>query len=115
MDNLMISIAEDFSRYPAGRQDVDGPFNGTKFRQNLLMPLLREAISKNLKVVVSLDGLLTCGSSFLDSAFGGLVRDEHLTRDDVLDHLAIEADGIEFHRYRDAALRYIRSARLSPN
>lgn len=65
-----INIAADFSRSPAGRFYSDGPFSGERFREELLVPALKRGDS----VVVNLKGVLGFGSSFLEEAFGGLVR-----------------------------------------
>lgn len=65
-----ISIAEDFSPSPAGRFRTDGPFPGEAFRDDLLLPKLKE----NDELLVVLDGTSGFGSSFLEEAFGGLVR-----------------------------------------
>ena len=67
---IEIHIAEDFSRVPAGRYRVDGPRSGEALRQDHLAPALRKAD----KVIVHLDGVTGYGSSFLEEAFGGLVR-----------------------------------------
>jgi hypothetical protein len=66
----MIKIATDFSEAPAGRFYDDGPFPGEKFRDEILLPALRESKI----VVVDLDGTAGYGSSFLEEAFGGAVR-----------------------------------------
>lgn len=66
----MIKIATDFSEVPAGRFYDDGPFPGEKFRNEILLPALREHKS----VIVDLDGTAGYGSSFLEEAFGGAVR-----------------------------------------
>lgn len=70
--NQIINIARDFSRFPAGRFLSDGPFSGEAFRNQYLLPVLRsgEAI-----VTIELDGVRGYGSSFLEEAFGGLVRE----------------------------------------
>ena len=65
-----INVAHDFSRYPAGRYKTDGPFSGEGFREQHLEPI----ISANQEAVVDLDGTRGYGSSFLEEAFGGLVR-----------------------------------------
>ncbi|WP_374981301.1 STAS-like domain-containing protein [Pseudomonas solani] len=65
-----IDIAKDFSRHPAGRFRSDGPYSGELFRVKFLEP----AISKNEAIEVSFDGARGYGSSFLEEAFGGLVR-----------------------------------------
>lgn len=67
----MISIRKNFSENPAGRYITDGPNSGQRFRDELLTPALRS----NDEVVVDLDGALGFGSSFLEEAFGGLVRE----------------------------------------
>ncbi|SFB12019.1 protein of unknown function [Collimonas sp. OK607] len=66
----MIKIATDFSEAPAGRFYDDGPFPGAKFRDEILVPAIREYES----VLIDLDGTAGYGSSFLEEAFGGAVR-----------------------------------------
>lgn len=68
----IINVSNDFSRYPAGRYTDDGPHSGQRFRDDFLKPIL---INKG-KAVINLDGVRGYGSSFLEEAFGGLVRDE---------------------------------------
>lgn len=70
MTSTTISIAKQFSPTPAGRYEDDGPFPGQKFRDELLLP----ALKTNEQVTVDLDGTAGFGSSFLEEAFGGLVR-----------------------------------------
>jgi hypothetical protein len=70
MTSKQIHIPEDYTRYPAGRYISDGSFSGQRFRDELLIPALRQAEV----VEVYLDGTLGYGSSFLEEAFGGLVR-----------------------------------------
>ena len=70
MTSKLISVASDFSPSPAGRYLNDGPYPGEAFRDRLLVP----ALKSNERVVVNLDGTDGYGSSFLEEAFGGLVR-----------------------------------------
>lgn len=65
-----INVAKDYSRFPAGRFRTDGPYSGERFRQEVLEPALNQADV----IEVELDGVSGFGSSFLDEAFGGLVR-----------------------------------------
>lgn len=65
-----INIPKDFSRYPAGRFISDGPFSGEGFRKKFLLPSLKRGES----IRIELDGARGYGSSFLEEAFGGLVR-----------------------------------------
>lgn len=65
-----IAVAQDFSRYPGGRHLKDGPFSGEGFRERFL----RSPLAHGEAVHVILDGARGYGSSFLEEAFGGLVR-----------------------------------------
>lgn len=67
---ITVKVATAFSRYPAGRTPNDGPFSGEAFRKQHLEPFLK----RDETVVVDLDGTRGYGSSFLEEAFGGLVR-----------------------------------------
>ena len=71
MSTRVISIAKQFSPTPAGRYLADGPFPGEKFRTDLLLPALRQGDDA---ITVDMDGASGYGSSFLEEAFGGLVR-----------------------------------------
>ena len=82
-----ISIARDFSRFPAGRYRADGPFSGEQFRDDKLAP----ALSQNPKVIVDLDGALGYGSSFLEEAFGGLVREKGFRAEDLQTKLELRS------------------------
>lgn len=65
-----INIAKDFSRYPSGRFKINGSTSGEEFREVFLEPEIQQGHS----IVVELDGTIGYGSSFLEEAFGGLVR-----------------------------------------
>ena len=80
-----IRIASDFSDTPWGRFDSDGPFNGTRFREELLKPALQEED----EVIVELDGTEGYGSSFLEEAFGGLIRKNQFSVSDLRNRLKI--------------------------
>ena len=68
---ITIDVSKDFSRFPSGRYEKNGTTSGEAFRKKLLEPALREGTDK---VQVLLDGTIGYGSSFLEEAFGGLVR-----------------------------------------
>jgi hypothetical protein len=70
MADTKIDMQRDFSRYPIGRYKKDGPHSGERFREEILLPHLK----KNERIEVNLDSGLSYGSSFLEEAFGGLVR-----------------------------------------
>lgn len=74
-----ISVAKDFSKFPAGRYLSDGPASGQAFRDNLLAP----ALLTGEPVEVDFEGIVGYGSSFLEEAFGGLVREHGFTTDQI--------------------------------
>ncbi len=71
-ENVKIDVAKDFGRFPAGRFRSDGRYSGERFRQEFLVP----ALKKGGIVTVEMDGAAGYGPSFLEEAFGGLVREE---------------------------------------
>ncbi|WP_370515207.1 STAS-like domain-containing protein [Erythrobacter sp. THAF29] len=73
----MFSIAEDFSRFPGPRFHWQGPNSGETFRGRLVK--LLKGTDGRIKII--LDGTTGIGSSFLDEAFGGLIRKEGFARD----------------------------------
>ena len=46
MEKKIINIRRDFSRYPAGRYIGDGPYNGQRFREDFLIPALKDNTEK---------------------------------------------------------------------
>lgn len=95
----MINVARDFSPFAAGRYYSDGPFSGQRFREEILLPTLGE----NENVTVDLDGTLGLGSSFLDEAFGGLVRAGYRLSD-LRNRLVVKC---RIKSYEDRAWQYI--------
>jgi hypothetical protein len=69
-----IDIPKDFSTTPGGRFIEDGPFSGEEFRATLLQPLFEDKEDKEF-IEISFDGAEGYQSSFLEEAFGGLVRE----------------------------------------
>lgn len=107
---ITIVVARDFSRYPGGRYKVDGEFSGEAFREEKLVPALREANDTRGRVVVDIDGAAGYPSSFLEEAFGGLVREGHFTAAELSSLLVIRA-GALFDSYRLLAEKYLREAK----
>ncbi|MBY6006720.1 STAS-like domain-containing protein [Salipiger bermudensis] len=97
-DEKMISIA-DFSRYPSGRDDNDGDFNGARFRETVLVPALEEAIQSGGRVCVSLKGVMSFGSSFLEEAFGGLIRSGRFTKEQIRSTMRVDPGRPNFSRH----------------
>ena len=80
----LLSIASEFSRTPGSRYRKEGDFSGEQFREELLLPCLHAALAANETVDVVLDGTAGYGTSFLEEAFGGLIREDRLTVEEVL-------------------------------
>lgn len=74
-----IVVASHFSWAPVGRFKKHGPYSGEAFRDDYLVPALR----KYDKVTVDINDILSFGSSFVDEAFGGLVRKYEFTESDL--------------------------------
>ena len=70
MSNTTIDLARDFNPRPFGRYRTDGDRSAEVFRDDQLIP----AMKQHEHVVVDLSGYNYYGSSFLEEAFGGLVR-----------------------------------------
>lgn len=107
---MNISIAKDFSDVPAGRYLADGDFTGQKFREDYLVPALKEA-DKNHPVVVDINDVEGYGSSFLEEAFGGLVREACYSKDDLDEKLKIIASG-EYVFFKEVIQLHIKEASM---
>jgi hypothetical protein len=104
MEAKMLSVAKDYSVRPYGRFCADGEFSGERFRHEFLAPALKEGA-----VIVDLDGTLGYGSSFLEEAFGGLVRLEHFSADELNRKLQVRSE--KRPTYARRAWTYIKEAR----
>lgn len=73
---MMIDLANEFGKYPAGRFPTDGSYNGELFREKFLKPYLKKLVEGNRseKLIIDIDGVRAFGSSFIEEAFGGLIR-----------------------------------------
>jgi hypothetical protein len=107
----LIVVERDFSRFPGGRFERHGPFSGERFRKELLVPALQWARSENGLVVVLLDGVAGYAGSFLEEAFGGLIRVEGFTHAELGDLLEIRAETPMFETFKRLAVSYIAEAR----
>ena len=75
---IKITICTDFSDVPSGRTIAEGEHSGEEFRDTLLISKYREAEEKNEILEIDFDGCYGFGTSFLEEAFGGLVRKYHI-------------------------------------
>ena len=71
---IKIYVAKDFTTSPGVRYRHQSDYSGEQFREEILEPKLKQAISSSDKLMVYLEGTTGYSSSFLEESFGGLVR-----------------------------------------
>lgn len=105
----ILNIGKEFHPVPAGRYDEDGPGNGTKFREQYLVPALR-ALKGNEKLIIVLDdGVEGYGSSFLTEGFAGVVKHGHFDANTVLEKLEFKFTDQDFEFFADKIKEYLRA------
>lgn len=83
----VINVAKDFTRFPSGRFKKNGDTSGEAFREKFLeLP-----IQQGEPVTIELDGTIGYGSSFLEEAFGGLVRKLRLTTNELQSRVILKS------------------------
>lgn len=79
-----------FSKTPYGRYESDGDFSGEKFRDTVLVEYFRDENIKKVNVYLdTVEDGYEYGSSFLEEAFGGLVRVCGVPKEVVLEKINI--------------------------
>lgn len=89
---MTIRIATDFSRTPGSRYRLEGEHSGEAFRSEVLLPAVLLATQSGAELSVDLDGTAGFGTSFLEEAFGGLVRNDGLDHEVLLKTLRFKSD-----------------------
>lgn len=105
MADQTIEIARDYSPYPAGRYRKNSDSSGEEFRERLLIP----ALKKGGVIHVKFAGAAGYPASFVEEAFGGLVR-SGFRAEELENRLRLEAGGAEYEVYVVQAWQYIRDA-----
>ena len=103
MSEHTISVSSDFSETPGPRFSGQGDHSGESFRKRLA-----SALREYDRVIVNLDGTAGYASSFLDEAFGGLVRSEGFTKEELKGKLSFISE--EDESYEAEALEAIADA-----
>jgi hypothetical protein len=101
----------DYAPSPGGRFISDGEYSGEWFRDVILAPALRLAIENDQILDVRLDGTSGYGSSFLEEAFGGLIRHRVASPLAVKKSLNVIAGSPLFAPYKALADKYVASAK----
>lgn len=99
-------ICKDFSDAPGGRYIQEGEHSGEEFREKILLPKYEEAEKNNEILEINFDGCFGFGTSFLEEAFGGLVRNHK--KKNVL-HV-IKVVSVEDETIPDLVKKYVKEA-----
>ncbi|WP_417377286.1 STAS-like domain-containing protein [Gimesia maris] len=105
---IRIDIAKDYSYTPGPRLKTEGDFSGELFRETILLPAVREAVARNDRILVDLDGTSGFGTSFLEESFGGLIRNDKI--DDVALKTLLTLQSLEEPWLVDEVWGYINDA-----
>lgn len=105
---MKIKISTDFSRIPGARKPDEGDSSGEEFREKILRPKLLEAINKKEKLEIDLDGTAGLGTSFLEEAFGGLIRVDQLEYETIINTMIFISK--EDPEYIKEILSYLKEA-----
>lgn len=106
-ENIVINIASDFSPTPGPRHQSEGDYSGDLFLEKLLRPKYKAARKTSSKLLINFDGAEGYATSFLESAFGGLAREEDFN--EILSTLVFISE--EEPYLVDEVKEYIRQAR----
>lgn len=74
IDQELTLHVREFTLYPGPRFREDGDYSGEEFRDEYLLPKYLDAVKNKVCLYVILEGTKGYASSFLEEAFGGLVR-----------------------------------------
>lgn len=108
-DAVRVSVARDFRDRPGGRFPWEGPNSGEEFRERVLMQSYHKAREQDSALIVDLDGTSGYASSFLEEAFGGMIRKRYAEKEDFLRRLTILSGAQP--KWIQRVERYIQQAR----
>ena len=111
MRELQYDVAKEYYPRPMGRFRKDGSHSGQRFREEVLLPFfksLRDA--PNQQLVLNFNGVSMTSSSYLDESFGGLIRTNGYTKDDLMRHLVLIVDEDLKELITDRVTKYINDA-----
>lgn len=77
----------DWTIFPGGRYKVDGDYSGEKYREEVLIPFIKE--NQGDEILIDLDGTFGFATSFLDEAIGKLV---YHFEPEVIDNIIIKTE-----------------------
>lgn len=86
--SITINVGEEFYPRPAGRFYTDGSHSGQRFREEKLVPAIKQ-LGPDEKLIIDFSTVTMAGSSFLEESFGGLVRKRKISKERLLETLEI--------------------------
>jgi hypothetical protein len=89
--DIIYKIAKEFTDTPGPRLIVEGKFSGEMFLKDVLLPKYKEAIKSDSNLVIDLDGTFGYPPSFLDEAFGGLIKETQTGTSKIFKNLIIKS------------------------
>jgi len=92
----LIKVSKDFSFTPGPRYIREGDYSGELFRTKILAQAVTDAIENKDEIFVNLDGTAGFGTSFLEEAFGGLIRENELDYHKIIKYLKLISTEEEF-------------------
>lgn len=101
MTTVKVDIAKDFTQFPGGRYRTHGPGSGQEFREDRLAPAMNSGF-----VEVELSGVYGYPASFLEEAFGGLIR-SGWTLADIRKTLTLKASDPNYQVYVEQAWQFM--------
>ena len=106
----MLNIGKDFSPYPSGRFQEDGPASGELFREACLWPRIEKLQHGERLNIVLDDEVEGYGSSFLTEGFAGIVKYGYMRPDILLSKLEFSFTDTDFDFYKNKIIQYIGEA-----
>ncbi|MER9295760.1 STAS-like domain-containing protein [Mesorhizobium sp. M0621] len=111
---MKIDVANEFYTYPAGRFPEDGAHNGERFREEYLVPRIKQILESGSseELTIDIDGVRSFGSSFLEESFAGLIRYGIFPKDVVRRIIRIRCTKPHLFFFRDMIVALIDEARV---
>lgn len=109
MANIYFDVGNQYNHRPMGRSPEDGRHNGERFRLEFLIKFLNQ-LEQGQKIVLDFDNVSLAGSSFLEEAFGGLVRVHNFTPQQLSESIVIKHEPELNEVFKDRIEKYIKEA-----
>lgn len=86
--NNVFRIANDFYKRPSGRYKTDGKYTAEHLREIIIDKLK----SSDEKLFIDISGLSMFSSPFIDECFGGMIRNNLISKDELLKRIEFISD-----------------------